>query len=93
MPPEEILKLEKLEQGKIYYLDYGTNTQIVGRYKHTEGTAHHFYDLLHYWNGYETFRHASPACVTNINGIENLRRASKAEIHNLVKNEIEHGCI
>lgn len=24
-----------LEQGKIYYLDYGNNTQIVGRYKET----------------------------------------------------------
>ena len=41
----------ELEQGKIYYLDYGSNTQIVGRYKDTDTTQYNFYDLLHYWNG------------------------------------------
>jgi len=80
-----------LEQGKIYYLDYGNNTQIIGRYKDTDACQHNFYDLLHYWNGYESFRHTNQYCVTN--GIETIRRASKSEIHNLVKHEIEHGCI
>ena len=80
-----------LEQGKIYYLDYGNNTQIIGRYKDTDVCQHNFYDLLHYWNGYESFRHTNQYCVTN--GIETIRRASKSEIHNLVKHEIEHGCI
>lgn len=32
---------------------------------------------------YETFRKGNQYCVTS--GIENLRRVSKAEIHNLVK--------
>jgi len=81
----------KLEQGKIYYLDYGNNTQIVGRYKESDVCNHFFYDLLHYWNGYESFRHTNQYCV--LNGIENIRRATKAEIHNLIKFEIENGCI
>ena len=80
-----------LEQGKIYYLDYGNNTQIIGRYKYTDNCQHNFYDLLHYFNGYESFRHTNQYCVTD--GIETIRRASKSEIHNLVKHEIEHGCI
>lgn len=88
---ENKLKTEDLEQGKIYYLDYGSNTQIVGRYKSSDVCNHIFYDLLHYWNGYETFRKGNQYCITS--GIENLRRASKAEIHNLVKNEIENGCL
>lgn len=82
---------EKLEKGKIYYLDYGSNTQIVGRYKESDTTNHIFYDLLHYWNGYETFRPKEDYCCKN--GIENIRRASKSEIHNLIKFEIENDCI
>lgn len=80
-----------LEQGKIYYLDYGNNTQIVGRYKESDTTKHLFYDLLHYWNGSETFRYHNECCVKN--GIENIRRASQAEKHRLIKFEIEHECI
>lgn len=52
-----------LEHGKIYYLDYGSNTQIVGRYSHSDDTQYRFYDLLHYWNGYESFRHSGQYCV------------------------------
>lgn len=80
-----------LEQGKIYYLDYGGNTQIVGRYKFSDACNHYFYDLLHYWNGHETFKYKSEYCVKT--GIENIRRASKSEIHNLVNNEIQYDCI
>ena len=80
-----------LEQGKIYYLDYGSNTQIVGRYSHSDACNHFFYDLLHYWNGSESFRHSKQHCVKD--GIMNVRRASKAEIHSLVKHEIDNDCI
>lgn len=80
-----------MEQGKIYYLDYGGNTQVVGRFKESSSLNHIFYDLLHYWNGYETFKPKNETCV--LSGIENIRRATKSEIHNLVKFEIEHGCI
>ena len=38
-----------MEQGKIYYLDYGGNTQVVGRFKESSSLNHIFYDLLHYW--------------------------------------------
>jgi len=80
-----------LEQGKIYYLGYGNNTQIIGRFKDTDVCQHNFYDLLHYWNGYESFRHTNQYCVKN--GIEIIRRASMSEIQNLVDHEIEYGCI
>lgn len=90
MSESKILKTEELEQGKIYYLDYGNNKQIIGRYKNSDVCEHFFYDLLHYWNGYETFIKGNQYCVKS--GIENLRRASKAEIHNLVKFEIENDC-
>ena len=88
---EKKIKTEELEQGKIYYLDYGSNTQIIGRYKDSDVCQHNFYDLIHYWNGFETFRSNNQYCV--LSGIENLRRATKAEKHSLIKFEIEHDCI
>jgi hypothetical protein len=88
---EENEQLMEMEQGKIYYLDYSSNTQIVGRFKSFDACNYYFYDLLHYWNGSETFRKSNDYCV--ISGLQTIRRASKSEIHNLVKNEIEHGCI
>lgn len=86
-----IIETENLEQGKIYYIDYGSNTQIIGRYKSASALNLFFYDLLHYWNGYETFRKGEQYCVES--GIENIRRATKAEIHTLVRFEIENDCI
>jgi hypothetical protein len=82
--------LEILEQGKIYFLDYGSNTQIVGRYKDSDCCNHNFYDLLHYWNGHESFRN-NDYCTKA--GIETLRRATKPEKHALIKHEIENDCI
>lgn len=87
----QILKTEDLEHGKIYYLDYGSNTQIVGRYKDSDCCNHNFYDLLHYWNGSETFRRNKEYCVKS--GIKNLRRATKAEKHSLIRYELEYECI
>lgn len=87
----QILKTEELIQGKIYFLDYGSNTQILGRYKDSDFSNHNFYDLLHYWNGYETFRNGKQYCVKS--GIEQLREATKPEKHCLVRFEIENNCI
>lgn len=81
----------KMEAGKIYFIDFGGNTQIVGRYKTSDACNHYFYDLLHYWNGDETFRHFKEYCVKS--GIEEIRRASKAEKHALINKELEHDCI
>jgi len=80
----------ELEHNKIYYLNYGANTQIIGRYKNTETTEHNFYSMLHYWNGSESFFHNEVRCHCVTSGIENIRRASKAEIHSLLKFEIEN---
>jgi len=88
---KQIIKKDELIQGKIYFLDYGSNTQILGRYKDSDSINHNFYDLLHYWNGYETFRKDNQFCVTS--GIEQLREATKPEKHTLVRFEIENNCI
>lgn len=81
----------EMEQGKIYFLSYGGNTQIVGRYKDSDACNHNFYDLLHYWNGRETFRKAMDYCCKA--GITEIRRATKPEIHTLVRHEIDHDCL
>lgn len=85
--------MEKIEMkvGKIYFLDYGGNTQIVGRFLEDTTTQYIFFDLLHYWNGFETFKKNKPYCVHS--GIENMREASKSEKMNLVRFELEHNCI
>ena len=80
-----------MEQGKIYHLSYGGNTQLVGRFNYMDTCNYFFYDLLHYWNGSETFKSGS-MCYSVKDGVE-IRRASKAEIHSLVAKEIEHDCI
>lgn len=85
------MKEEDLEQGKIYSFEYGSNTQLIGRYRDSDSCNYFFYDLLHYWNGYEIFRQNNQYCVKS--GVENIRRASKCEIYNLFKYEIENDCI
>lgn len=80
----------ELENGKIYFIDYG-GTSIIGRFKFDGTTNYTFYDYLHYWNGYETFYKNSPYCVRS--GIKEIRAASDSEKMNLVRFEIEHNCI
>ena len=80
-----------LEQGKIYHVSYGGNTQVLGRFKESEFMDHIFYDLLHYWNGYESFRKDNQRCVKS--GIEEIRPATQAEKMSLIRFEIEHNCI
>ena len=81
----------KMEIGKIYFLDYGGNTQIVGRFLKEDTTQYIFFDLLHYWNGFESFRYNNPYCVRG--WLENMREASKSEKMNLIRFEIENNCI
>jgi hypothetical protein len=81
----------EMQQGKIYFLTYGGNTQIVGRFSHSDTTQHYFYALLHYCNGYETFRYNKEYCVKS--GITEIRPASKAEKHSLLAKEIEYETI
>lgn len=80
-----------MEEGKIYHVSYGGNTQIIGRFKKEECTDYIFYDLIHYWNGYETFRKSEQRCVKS--GIDDVRPASKSEKHSLIRFEIENDCI
>jgi hypothetical protein len=78
----------ELKQGKIYFLDYGGNTQVIGRYINSDAVNYYFESIIHYWNGFETFKPGKNYCVKN--GIELMRPASKPEKHTLVKFEIEH---
>jgi hypothetical protein len=81
----------EMQQGKIYFLSYGGNTQIIGRFSHSDITKYYFYALLHYWNGFETFRHFDEYCIHT--GITEIRPASKAEKHSLLAKEIEYETI
>ena len=83
--------MEKLEQGKIYYISYGGNTEIIGRFKEDDTTQYIFFDMLHYWNGFEKFQMRLAYCVHS--GIETIRRATQSEIMNLVRFEIDNDCI
>ncbi len=44
------METKDLEQGKIYFVSYGTQTQLVGRFKEESTCDLYFYDYLHYWN-------------------------------------------
>lgn len=80
----------ELIQGKIYFIDF-EGVQIVGRF-FLEGTTNiTFYDYLHYWNGYESFKMNKPYCVKS--GIKEIREATKPEKMNLIRFELEHNCI
>lgn len=81
-----------MEQGKIYFISFGSQTQLVARYKDDDACNYNFFDYIHYWNSFETFRHGKGMyCVQN--GIEELRPATLPEKHALIKFEIEHNCI
>ncbi len=80
----------ELEQGKIYFIDFD-GVQIVGRFFLESTTNYTFYDYLHYWNGYESFKSNKPYCVKH--GIKEIRRATMPEKQNLLRFELEHDCI
>lgn len=80
-----------MEHGKIYFISYGGSVQLVAKYKDSDTCNHNFYDLIHYWNGYETFRYNKEYCIKS--GITEIREASQAEKMSLVRFEIENNCI
>lgn len=83
-------ELLEMEDGKIYFISYG-GTTLIARYKSDDVCDHLIYDYLHYWAGYENFYFN--ACRICKSGIQEIRRASDAEKHLLVRHEIEKGCI
>jgi hypothetical protein len=80
----------EMKQGKIYWISFG-GTQILGRFKYSDTCNHYFESYLHYWAGSESFKGNEPYCVKH--GIEDIRRATPAEKHSLLKFEIEHETI
>lgn len=85
-----MLEFEKLEQGRIYFIAYGENTQVLGRFKEHQTTNLIFFDHLHYWNGSESFYNGGYSVKS---GITELRRATKPEIHTIVRHEIDNNCL
>lgn len=79
----------EMQPGKIYFIRYG-QTEIVGRYKDKDTCNYNFYDLLHYWNGFESFR-KDTFCVKH--GIDEMREATLAEKHTLLRFSLEHNTI
>jgi hypothetical protein len=79
----------EMEEGKAYVIDYG-GTQVIGRFRNADTTQYYFHAYLHYWAGHETFN-VSGYCVKS--GVQEIRRASPAEIHNLIRFEIDKGTI
>lgn len=82
-----------LVQGKIYFISFGPNTQLLVRWKYTDACNHVFYDHLHYWNSFETFhgREKTNYCVKS--GIVEIREATLPEKHALIRFELENNCI
>lgn len=77
----------EMQPGKIYYLSYG-GTEIVGRYKGDDVCNYFFYDYLHQWAGFETFRHGdSLYCVKS--GLVEIREATQTEKQALIRKSIE----
>ncbi len=83
----------QMEVGKIYFISFGSNTQLVVRYKDTDVCNYTFFDSIHYWNGFETFHKRDGANFCVKNGIEDLRPATLPEKHALIKFELEFNCI
>ena len=80
-----------MEQGKIYFISYG-GTEIVGRYKCDEGSNYLFYDYLHQWAGFETFRYCEGLYSVK-SGVIEIREATQTEKWALLKKSIEHNTI
>jgi|GEM_PF-2627136 len=83
----------ELEQGKIYFISFGSQTQLVVRFKELETTQLIFFDSLHYWNSFENFYSRSDRNYCILSGIEELREATLPEKHALLKFELENNCI
>lgn len=80
-------KLIKMEIGNMYYIRYIGGTELIVRYLNSNATQHNFFTHIHYWNGYEKYRRNGWSLKS---GIEEIRRATQPEKHNLFRNEIEN---
>ena len=87
------MDIKDLEVGKIYFISFGEQTQLIVRFKEVDACHINFFDSLHYWNSFETFYKRSEANYCVKNGIEEIRPATLPEKHALLKFEIEHNCI
>lgn len=81
----------EMKPGKIYYVSYG-GTEIVGRYKGQEVCNYLWYDYLHQWAGFESFRYGDNLySVTS--GVEEIREATQTEKQALLRYSIQHNTI
>ncbi len=85
------MEIKDMIPGAIYFLDYGGNTQIIGRFVELELCDIIMQDVVHYWNGFETFREGKQPCIKS--GLNEIRRATKPEKHTLIRFQIEKNTI
>ena len=83
----------EMKQGKIYFISFGPQTQLVVRFKEEDAVNYTFFDHLHYWNSFETFHSLSNRNYCVKSGIEEIREATLPEKHSLIKFELENNCI
>ena len=76
----------EMKIGKIYYIKYIGGTELIVRYLESTTTEHKFFAHLHYWSGYERYHGRGYSLKA---GIEQIRRATQPEKHNLFRNEVE----
>jgi len=84
MTPEEMIP------GKMYFVAYGSQPQLIVRFKSDETTQMNFFDHIQYWNGFEQFHKGGYAVHS---GITEIREANQAEKHLLFRNEIQNNCV
>jgi hypothetical protein len=81
----------EMQAGKIYFLKYG-GTEIVGRFKEEDVCNYYWYDYLHQWAGYETFRQCAGLHSVK-HGVDEMREATQTEKQALLRKSIEHNSI
>lgn len=86
------MELHHLIPGKIYFISFGASTNLVGRFKDMDTCNLLFFDLIHYWNSFETF-HKDKSNAWCVKSGAEIREASLPEKHALIKFELENNCI
>ena len=87
------MKAEQMVIGKIHFISFGEQTQLVVRFKEIDMCNIKFFDSIHYWNSFETFHKNQSRNYCVKNGITEIRPATLPEKHALLKFEIENNCI
>jgi hypothetical protein len=79
---------KEMEPGKIYFLRF-SGVEIVGRFKNEDVVHYYFYDCLHNWSGYESFR----IDTYTVKNVDEIREATDTEKQSLLRQSISNKTI